>query len=230
MTQYDVNNKDSLKALNTFLATNNFIGGAHPNGQDSLVYAQFQGNAPSVIEYPNVTGWFYVLRYFTQEVKDHWVAEDEKKQQKKASPKKSPKKKEEKKPVVDDDDADLFGDEETGEEKEARLKREEEARKKKQDDKKKKVVIQKSLVIIDIKVFEMEQNLDELAKKVIAIELDGLTWKTEYKIMDVAFGMKKLRIGMVVEDAKISVDDINEKILAWEDEVQSVDIVSFDKC
>ncbi len=41
--------------------------------------------------------------------------------------------------------------------------------------------------------------------------------------------MKKLVLGMVVEDEKVSVDDIIEQITVYEEEVQSVDILSFDK-
>ncbi len=47
--------------------------------------------------------------------------------------------------------------------------------------------------------------------------------------MPIAFGMNKLQCGCVVEDAKVSVDDIYEKIEAWEDTVQSIDTVSFQK-
>jgi translation elongation factor EF-1beta len=39
--------------------------------------------------------------------------------------------------------------------------------------------------------------------------------------------MNKLQVGCVVEDAKVSTDDIFEKIECWDEEVQSVDIVSF---
>lgn len=230
MSKYDVKCPNSLKELNDHLTKNNFIGGASPNGQDSLVYEQFGGNAPCAATYPSIVGWFYVVRYFSPEVKAHWIAEDEKKAAKKVSPKKCAKK-EEKETKKEDDADDLFGDdEETEEEKAARQKREEENRKKNADKKKEKVVIQKSLVVIDIKVHDMEQDLDALAKKVLETQFDGLVWKTEYKLLDVAFGVKKIRIGMVVEDAKVSVDDIIDHIAQWEDEVQSVDIVSFDKC
>ena len=55
-------------------------------------------------------------------------------------------------------------------------------------------------------------------------------WKTEYKKEPVAFGIFKLIIGVVIEDAKVSVDnDIVEKIEAFEEMVQSVDIKTFDK-
>lgn len=80
-----------------------------------------------------------------------------------------------------------------------------------------------------MKPYEAETDLDELAKKVLAIEMDGLYWKTEYKKEPIAYGVHKLIVGCVVEDAKVAVDDLQEKIEAFEDEVQSVDIAAFNK-
>ena len=57
--------------------------------------------------------------------------------------------------------------------------------------------------------------------------MDGLDWKTEYKKEPVAYGVFKIVIGAVVEDEKVSTDDVQEKIEAFEDLVQSVDIVCF---
>ena len=59
--------------------------------------------------------------------------------------------------------------------------------------------------------------------------MDGLVWKTEYKKEPVAFGIYKLIVGCVIEDEKISTDDLQEKIESFEDEVQSVDIAAFNK-
>lgn len=59
--------------------------------------------------------------------------------------------------------------------------------------------------------------------------MDGLEWKTEYKKEPVAYGVFKLVIGAVVEDLKVSTDDVQEQIEALEDYVQSVDIVAFNK-
>ena len=47
--------------------------------------------------------------------------------------------------------------------------------------------------------------------------------------MPVAFNIKKLSIVCVVEDAKVSVEELTEKIEAFEDFVQSVDIAGFNK-
>lgn len=75
-----------------------------------------------------------------------------------------------------------------------------------------------------------ETDLDALAAKILAIEKDGLFWKTEYKKEPVAFGIFKLIMGFVIEDDKVSVDnDIIPMLEEWEDEVQSVDIQSFNK-
>ncbi len=68
-----------------------------------------------------------------------------------------------------------------------------------------------------------------LAERILKVEKDGLFWKTEYKLADVAFGVKKIVIGLVVEDDKVSVDDIVDELQAWEDDVQSVDIVCFNE-
>jgi len=56
-----------------------------------------------------------------------------------------------------------------------------------------------------------------------------LYWKTQYKKEPVAFGIFKLLIGVTVEDEKVSVDGLQEKIEELEDMVQSVDILAFNK-
>lgn len=71
--------------------------------------------------------------------------------------------------------------------------------------------------------------MDELFKKIIAIEMDGLMWKQDNKKEPIAYGVYKLVVGCVIEDEKISVDDLQDKIMEFEDEVQSVDIAVFNK-
>lgn len=55
-----------------------------------------------------------------------------------------------------------------------------------------------------------------------------LVWNREPKFIDVAFGIKKLQVGMVIEDEKVQTDDLYEKIESWE-EVQSTDVVTMQK-
>lgn len=49
------------------------------------------------------------------------------------------------------------------------------------------------------------------------------------KLVPVGYGINKLQIMCVVEDDKVSVDDLVEKIQEFEDYVQSVDIAAFNK-
>ena len=65
----------------------------------------------------------------------------------------------------------------------------------------------------------------QLEKNVRAIEKDGLVWGAS-KLVAVGFGIKKLQINLVVEDEKISLDELQGQIEEDEDHVQSTDIVS----
>jgi len=44
------------------------------------------------------------------------------------------------------------------------------------------------------------------------IKKDGLTWNKNFEEREVAFGMMKLTMVMVVEDEKIGVDELYEEI------------------
>ena len=70
--------------------------------------------------------------------------------------------------------------------------------------------------------------MDELKKNVIAIEMDGLVWGGN-KLVAVGFGIKKLQINCVIEDEKVSLDDLQAKIEEDEDHVQSTDIAAMQK-
>ena len=83
---------------------------------------------------------------------------------------------------------------------------------------------------MNFKVFEQEQNLDELAKKIREVEVDGLVWNKEFSKKPIAFGMEKLEIGCVIEDDKVGTDDLFEKLQSkLEEEIQSIYIVQFQK-
>ena len=47
--------------------------------------------------------------------------------------------------------------------------------------------------------------------------MDGLSWKTEYKKEPIAYGVFKLIIGAVVEDAKVSTDLVQKMIEAMDE-------------
>ncbi|CBZ30222.1 elongation factor 1-beta [Leishmania mexicana MHOM/GT/2001/U1103] len=124
----------------------------------------------------------------------------------------------------EEDDIDLFG--ETTEEEKAAL----EAKKANDAEKKKakKAVIAKSSILFDVKAWDDTIDLEALAKKLHAIERDGLIWG-DHKLVPVAFGVKKLQQLIVIEDDKVSGDDLEEMIMGFEEEVQSMDIVAWNK-
>jgi len=89
-------------------------------------------------------------------------------------------------------------------------------------------VIAKSNVILDVKPWDDETNMKDLEIAVRSIEMDGLLWGTS-KLVPVGYGINKLQITTVVEDDKVSIDELQEKIEAFEDFVQSSDVVAFNK-
>jgi len=146
------------------------------------------------------------------------------KQEKVEPPKKQEQKPAEPKPAADPDDIDLFGSDDEEKTDETKKRIADYAAKKS----KKEQIIAKSTIVLDVKPWDDETDLDAMEKSVRSIVADGLLWGPS-KRLPVAFGVKKLQIGCVVEDDKIGTDFLEEKICEFEDYVQSVDIVSFNK-
>merc|ERR1712059_110697 len=123
----------------------------------------------------------------------------------------------------DDDDVDLFGseseDEEVSEEKKRITEERLAAYNKKKEGKAK--VIAKTSVLLDVKPWADDTDLDEMLKLVKGIEMDGLLWGAS-KQVPIGYGIKKLTVMCTVEDDKVSVDELQEKIEGFEDHVQSV--------
>ena len=92
----------------------------------------------------------------------------------------------------------------------------------------KKTVIAKSSILMDIKGWDDTTDLEAVAQKLKAIEKDGLVWGA-HKLVPVAYGMNKLQLLMVIEDDKVSSDDIEEMIMQFDEEVQSMDVVAWNK-
>merc|ERR1719495_3021659 len=125
----------------------------------------------------------------------------------------------------DDDDFELFDSDEEEEEETAEEKAKKEELLKKYHEKKAKkpVLIAKSNIVLDVKPWDDETDLAVVETMVRGIEMDGLLWG-QAKLVPMAYGIKKLQISCVVEDDKVGSDILDEKISAFEDHVQSVDI------
>ena len=70
-----------------------------------------------------------------------------------------------------------------------------------------------------------ETNMDELEKSMRGITMDGLVWGASKRV-PVGYGIFKLQVNLVVEDEKVSLEELQGKIEEDEDHVQSTDIVS----
>mmetsp|Transcript_13278 Transcript_13278/g.18272 ORF Transcript_13278/g.18272 Transcript_13278/m.18272 type:complete len:168 (-) Transcript_13278:972-1475(-) len=109
---------------------------------------------------------------------------------------------------------------ESHEEKLAHLKKEAEERLAKKE------ATQRTLVCIEVKPWDTEQDLMELWKKITTtITQDGLVWGENCKLVPVAFGIKKIQCTFTMGMSNSS-DAVVEAIEALEDEVQSVEVTS----
>merc|ERR1712223_500217 len=101
------------------------------------------------------------------------------------------------------------------------------ARKSAKEEKKGKVIA-KSNIILDIKPWDDETPMDKLEECIRSITMDGLLWGTG-KLVAIGYGIKKLQITCVIEDDKVMMDDLEDQVVGFEDYVQSMDIVAFNK-
>lgn len=124
-------------------------------------------------------------------------------------------------------DVDLFGSDEEND-AEADKIREERLKAYAEKKSKKPALIAKSSIILEVKPWDDETDMKELEKGVRTIQMDGLIWGAA-KLVPVGYGINKLQICCVIEDDKVSVDELQEKIQEDEDHVQSVDIAAFNK-
>merc|ERR1712179_861644 len=130
----------------------------------------------------------------------------------------------------DDDDVDLFGSDSEDEEAAAEKARITEERLKAYHEKKAKKpqVIAKTSVLLDVKPWDDETDHSKMLEAVKSIEMDGLVWGAS-KLIPIGYGIKKLQVMCTVEDEKVSVDELSEKIEGFEDYVQSVDVSAMNK-
>ncbi|CAH2351744.1 elongation factor 1-beta [[Candida] railenensis] len=208
MSFSDFSKTESIKSLNEFLADKSYIEGTSATQADVTVYKSFQK------EYPQLTRWLNHIASFTEEfstlpagkVPAAAAAEEE-----------------------DEDDVDLFGsDDDEVDEAAEKLKQERLAAYAAKKAAKGPGPAAKSLVTLDVKPWDDETDLDQLLANVKAIEQDGLVWGA-HQFIPVGFGIKKLQVNLVVEDAKVSLDELQQLIEEDEDHVQSTDVAAMSK-
>ncbi|RPA87338.1 hypothetical protein BJ508DRAFT_410846 [Ascobolus immersus RN42] len=219
-----------LNTLNSFLETRSYIVGFSPSQADVAVYKAIS-SAPDAEKYPHAARWYSHIATYLEEFSSlpgdaslpfttygPEVATE--------TPAAAPSAAE---AEEDDEEVDLFGsDDEEEDEAKAELtrKRLEEYNAKKAAKGPKPAA--KSIVTMDVKPWDDETDMKQLEANVRAIEQDGLVWGAS-SLIAVGFGIKKLQINLVVEDDKVSLEDLQNKIEEDEDHVQSTDIAAMQK-
>lgn len=127
-----------------------------------------------------------------------------------------------------DDDVDLFGSDEEEDAEAERIKAERVKEYQARKAAKGPGPVAKSVVTFEVKPWDDETDMVELEKEVRAIEMDGLVWGAS-KLVPVGYGVSKLQITIVVEDDKVSLDELQERVQEIEDYVQSSDIAAMQK-
>jgi elongation factor 1-beta len=237
----NLESREGISLLNTFLADKSYIEGYRPTQGDIVVFEAVK-KAPSA-DLEHALRWYKHIASFNDAERkkfegqrqsiDHYGRQPGQDSQVKHEFKSlsiDPHKREETKKVEaaaaadDDDDVDLFGsdDEEQSEETKKRLAQY--AAKKGN----KPTLIAKSAIVLDIKPWDDETDMGELEAQVRSIALDGLVWGAS-RLVPLAYTIKKLQINCVVEDDKVGTDILEERIMEFENHVQSVDIASFQK-
>ncbi|KAM4066475.1 EF-1 guanine nucleotide exchange domain-containing protein [Hirsutella rhossiliensis] len=216
-----------LSMLNSWLLTRSYIAGHSPSQADVACFKALK-SGPDADKYPHAARWYKHIATFEDEFSS--LSGDSSKPYTvygpdaaavTLNPAKAPA------AADDDDDVDLFGsdDEEDAEAVRVREERLAEYRKKKEA---KPKTTAKSIVTMDVKPWDDETDMAALEASVRGINKDGLVWGAS-KLVTVGFGIKKLQINLVVEDDKISLDELQEEIQEFEDYVQSSDIVAMQK-
>jgi elongation factor 1-beta len=208
--------KPDLAKLDSFLLEKSYIAGWEVSSEDVAVFKALAAAPKS--DFVNALRWWNHINSYSSEFSKLGCAaaaaaddEDE----------------------DDDDDMDFFGSDDEEEDAAAealKAKRIADYNARKAEKAEKKgVVAAKSMITLDVKPWDDETDLDELAVKVKTITQDGLVWGQQIQKKPLAFGIFKLVVTAIVEDEKVSTDDLVESIEAFEDHVQSVDIAAFNK-
>jgi elongation factor 1-beta len=88
---------------------------------------------------------------------------------------------------------------------------------------------EKSLIVLEVKPWEADTDLEAVWKQIISRQQEGLSWGATYKLEPVAYGIKKLVLTCSIVDSLVLLDDVTENIEALDEFVQSVEIASMNK-
>lgn len=216
----DLTTRAGVQALNNFLADKSYLNGYQPTTVDSEVFEAMK-QAPDGDLFHALRWYNHINSFSDSERKAFGKSSKSLKDFTGASSAAESK-------GGDDDDIDLFGSDDDEEDEKAKKVREERLKAYEAKKSKKPALVAKSIVTLGVSPWDDETDLNKMEELVKAIQMDGLVWG-KFEFVPVAYGLKKLKCSCVIEDDKVSTLDLEDKITSFEDYVQSVDILSFQK-
>merc|ERR1712066_475172 len=216
----DLKSAAGVKALNEFLAEHSYIEGYVPSQADTAVFEALAG-APKA-DTPHALRWYNHVKSFGAGMKQFAKASKNAADYTTGAAAAAAASND------DDDDVDLFGSDDEEETEEKKRITEERLKAYAEKKSKKPALIAKTSVLFDVKPWDDETDMDEMLKSCKTIEMDGLLWGAS-KLVPIGYGIKKLQLMAVVEDAKVSIDELQEKMCEFEDFIQSVDVAAMNK-
>lgn len=87
---------------------------------------------------------------------------------------------------------------------------------------------EQSNVVFDIQTASPDADVDAIIAAVRAIEYESLIWAQSHEIIDMSYGIKKIRIGNTITNVKVDVDNLQFDLEEIEG-VREVKIIAFQK-
>ncbi|KAK5166754.1 hypothetical protein LTR04_000465 [Oleoguttula sp. CCFEE 6159] len=244
----DFDSESGLTLLDSWVKTRSYINGYEPSQADVKCFQAIK-TKPDSAKLPHAARWYKHIASFDSEFSS--LPGDPSKPHTAYGPESSEvtvntaKGAEKDLTEEDDEDVDLFGSDDEEEDAEAaRIRDERLAEYKKKEGKTKPAA--KSVVTLAVKPWgthlstqnlsaqanarssDDETDMKALEAAVRSIEQDGLVWGAS-KLVPIAFGVKALQINLVIEDDKVSLDELQDRIAEDEDHVQSSDVMAMQK-
>jgi elongation factor 1-beta len=208
-----------LAAFNGFIGSKSYVEGWSFSPVDTIWFGKFS-DIPDAAKYPHAYRWYIHIAALNG-VRGLSMA-----------PPPAAAAAPEKKSDDDADDFEVFGDddaekkEEQQEEQESRVEKLARLKKDAEERTARKEKQERTLVSIEIKPWDIEEDLMALWKKVTTtVVQDGVKWGENCTLAPVAFGIMKIQCSFTM-GVNNSSDIVVEEIQALEDEVQSVEITS----
>lgn len=244
----DLNTDAGLKKFNGFLTKNSFTSGYYPS-QDDVYYFKQVSNNLDAKAYPAVARFMTFVSSFPATVRATWPGEykeyvepesEEEEEEEESSEEEAAPKGKGKAAAGSDDDSDDSDDDDDDDDDSSDFNLsdsdDDEATKKMFAAKAEKIkAIQerqaakagkaRSNLTLDIKPMDSDTDMAELEEQIRAIEIEGVTWLGG-SLIDMVYGLQKLRIMCQLVDALTNPDSVREEVEELEG-VQSTDIFAF---